>query len=217
VTGKSGRFSEQVICHFPKESRLKMAVGDQIIIRSEGIGMVLTDYPDVVLKGIAPNLLNLLPVHTGTSVDFGVVAKIPAHLIGAGLGLTSEGGSLHMQSTDRAELAAHGLDTLRLGDLVALEDTDSRFNHGYLRGALAIGVVGATDGPRAGYGPGITVLMTAPAGQLGLLHRRQGQHRRPDADRGLAHDRPPHPDDQRHPRQPAELHGGRLCHPRPPP
>jgi hypothetical protein len=169
VTGKSGRFSEQVICHFPKESRHKMAVGDQIIIRSEGIGMVLTDYPDVMLKGIAPNLLSAMPVRTGASVDFGVVARIPAHLIGAGLGLTSEGGSIHLQSTDRAELAAHGLDALRLGDLVALDDTDSRFNHGYLRGALAIGVVGATDGPRAGYGPGITILMTAPAGQLGCF------------------------------------------------
>lgn len=169
VTGKSGRFSEQVICHFPKESRLKMAVGDQIIIRSEGIGMALTDYPDVVLKGLSPNLLAAVPFRTGTSVDFGVVARIPAHLIGAGLGLTSEGGSLHMQSTDRAALEALKLDSLRIGDLVALEDTDSRFNHGYLRGALAIGVIGTTDGPRAGYGCGITVLMTSPAGQLGCF------------------------------------------------
>lgn len=167
VTGKSGRFSEQVIVHFTKDSRPKMAVGDQIIIRSEGVGMVLTDHPDVVLKGLAPNLLAVMPCKPGPSADFGVVARIPAHLIGAGLGLTSEGGSLHMQSTDRAELAAHGLDALRLGDLVALTDTDSRFNHGYLRGALAIGVVGTTDGPRAGYGPGITILLTAPAGQLG--------------------------------------------------
>jgi len=167
VTGKSGRFSEQVIVHFTKDSRGKMAVGDQIIIRSEGVGMVLTDHPAVVLKGLAPNLLAVMPCKPGPSADFGVVARIPAQLIGAGLGLTSEGGSLHMQSTDRAELAAHGLDALRLGDLVALTDTDSRFNHGYLRGALAIGVVGTTDGPRAGYGPGITILLTAPAGQLG--------------------------------------------------
>ncbi len=49
---------------------------------------------------------------------------------------------------------------------MALEDIDSRYNHGYLRGALAIGAICATDGPRAGYGPGITILMTAPAGQL---------------------------------------------------
>lgn len=168
VTGKSGRFSEQVIVHFPKAARHKMAVGDQIVIRSEGVGMVLSDHPDIALKGVAPTLLNVLPVRqTARSVEFGVVARIPAHLIGAGLGLTSEGGSLHMQSTDRDELSRHGLDGLRLGDLVALDDTDSRYNHGYLRGALAIGVIGATDGPRAGYGPGITVLMTAPAGQLG--------------------------------------------------
>jgi len=72
-----------------------------------------------------------------------------------------------MQSTDRAELAAYGLDALRLGDVVAIADTDSRYNHGYLRGAMSIGIVGQSDGPRAGYGPGMTVVMTAPAGQLG--------------------------------------------------
>ena len=169
VTGKSGRFSEQVIVHMPRAARERMAVGDQIIIRSEGIGMALPDHPDIVLKGVAPNLLAALALRETGALEVGVVARIPAHLVGAGLGLTSEGGSLHMQSTDRAELARLGLDTLRLGDIVALEDTDSRYNHGYLRGALSIGVVCATNGPRAGYGPGIAVLMTAPAGQLGAF------------------------------------------------
>lgn len=170
VTGKSGRFSEQVIVHIPKAAREKMAVGDQILIRSEGIGLTLTDHPGVMMKGLCPGLLAKLPVReTGGRVEFGVTARIPAHLAGAGLGLTSEGGSLHLQSTDRAELAELGLDTLRLGDLVAIEDTDSRFNHGYLRGAMAIGAVCATDGPRAGYGPGIAILMTAPAGELGAF------------------------------------------------
>lgn len=169
VTGKSGRFSEQVIIHIPTAARERMAVGDQIIIRSEGIGMVLPDHSEIVLKGIAPNLLAALSLREAGALEVGVVARIPAHLVGAGLGLTSEGGSLHMQSTDRAELARLGLDGLRLGDLVALEDTDSRYNHGYLRGAISIGVVCATDGPRAGYGPGIAVLMTAPAGQLGAF------------------------------------------------
>jgi hypothetical protein len=169
VTGKSGRFSEQVIVHIPKAARERMAVGDQIIIRSEGIGLALPDHSEIVLKGIAPNLLAALSLREADALEVGVVARIPAHLAGAGLGLTSEGGSLHMQSTDRAELARLGLDGLRLGDLVALEDTDSRYNHGYLRGAMSIGVVCATDGPRAGYGPGIAVMMTAPAGQLGAF------------------------------------------------
>ncbi len=168
VTGKSGRFSEQVIVHFPCEVRTRMAVGDQVLIRAEGVGLRLEDHPDVSLKGISPGLLAALPAREEEGrVAFGVAAHVPAHLAGAGLGLTSEGGSLHMQSTDRALLAELGLDRLRLGDLVALEDTDSRYNHGYLRGARALGVVASTDGPRAGYGPGIAILMTAPAGQLG--------------------------------------------------
>jgi hypothetical protein len=168
VTGKSGRFSEQVIVHLPREARTRMAVGDQLLIRAEGVGLRLTDHPDVSLKGIAPGLLAALEAREEQGVvSFGVTARIPAHLAGAGLGLTSEGGSLHMQSTDRELLAELGLDRLRLGDVVALDDTDSRYNHGYLRGAAAIGVVASTDGPRAGYGPGIAILMTAPAGQLG--------------------------------------------------
>ncbi len=178
VTGKSGRFSEQVIVHLPREARARMAVGDQVLVRAEGRGLALTDHPDVSLKGISPGLLAALPAREdrephgdgprgGAQVAFGVVARIPPHLAGAGLGLTSEGGSLHMQSTDRELLGELGLDRLRLGDLVAFEDTDSRYNHGYLRGARAIGVVASTDGPRAGYGPGIAILMTAPAGQLG--------------------------------------------------
>ena len=167
VTGKSGRFSEQVIVHFPREARALMAVGDQVLVRAEGIGLSLTDYPEVTLKGIAPKLLAALPSREKDGrVAFGVVASIPAHLMGAGLGLTSDGGSIHIQSTDRRVLAELGLDQLRLGDLVALEDTDSRHNHGYLRGARGIGVVASTDGPRAGYGPGIAILMTAPGGQM---------------------------------------------------
>ena len=171
VTGKSGRFSEQLIVHLPKAARVKMAVGDQLVIRAEGVGMVLTAHPAVAVRSLSPDLLAVLPAREEDGrILVGVTARIPAHLVGAGLGLTSEGGSVHMQSSDRALLADLGLDQLRLGDLVALDDTDSRFNHGYLRGARALGVVSSTDGPRAGYGPGITVLMTAPAGELGSFY-----------------------------------------------
>lgn len=170
VTGKSGRFSEQLIIHFPKSVRADMAVGDQILIRSLGTGMAVDGHPEVALKGLGPNLFEALPKKVVDGrLEIGVVAKVPAHLIGAGLGLTSEGGSLHMQSTDRAALKEAGLDQLRLGDLVAFENTDSRYNHGYLRGAISIGVVGQTDGPRAGYGPGVTIIMTAPKGELGCF------------------------------------------------
>lgn len=167
VTGKSGRFSEQVIVHFPKDVRTKMAVGDQIVIRAEGVGLTLPAHPAVTLKSLSPTLLAAMPVQEAAGhLAVGVVARVPAHLVGGGLGLSSEGGSVHLQTTDRALIAELGLDRLRLGDIVALDDTDARFNHGYLTGARAIGVVSSTDGPRAGYGPGITIVATAPAGAL---------------------------------------------------
>ncbi len=37
VTGKSGRFSEQVIVHFPKKIREKISINDKILIKSLGV------------------------------------------------------------------------------------------------------------------------------------------------------------------------------------
>ncbi|MDL1899749.1 DUF4438 domain-containing protein [Anaerolineae bacterium CFX9] len=168
VTGKSGRFSEHVIIHFSREDREKMAIGDKIVVRSLGTGMVLEDHPDVHLKSCSPALLDNLEVTTTESGKLGVpvTAVVPPHLLGAGAGLTSEGGSLHIQTQDREAIRAAGLDTLRLGDIVALQDYDSSFNHGYMRGSIGIGVVGQGDSPRAGYGPGLTLIMTSPGGGI---------------------------------------------------
>ena len=167
VTGKSGRFSEHVILHIPKAARTRLAIGDKIVIRASGVGLSLPELPEVRLKSLSPQLFHALGATSiAGRLEVPVVACIPPHLIGAGAGLTSEGGSLHLQTTDRAELAAKQLDRLRLGDIVALEDYDSRYQHGYLRGAVGIAVVGQTDGPRAGYGPGMTLLMTDPTGAI---------------------------------------------------
>ncbi|SDE98809.1 DUF4438 domain-containing protein [Limimaricola pyoseonensis] len=174
VTGKSGRFSDQVIIHFDRATREKLAVDDTIMVAAEGVGLTLPDHPGIALKSLDPRLFDSLPKeNVGGVLKMGVAATVPPHMVGAGAGLTSEGGSLHIQSTDREELARHGLDRLRLGDVVAVADTDSRYNHGYLRGALSIGIVGQTDGPRAGYGPGLTIVMTAPEGRLGAFDAPQ--------------------------------------------
>lgn len=168
VTGKSGRFSEHVIIHFETDIRRKMAIGDKIIVRTKGVGMQLLDHPGIKLKSCSPELLDKLEVTTNSEgkLSVPVVASVPAHLMGAGSGLTSEGGSLHIQSADKAALKEAGLDALKLGDVVALEDTDSGWNHGYRRGAMGIGVIGQGDSPRNGYGPGVTVIMTAAAGGI---------------------------------------------------
>ncbi len=60
-------------------------------------------------------------------------------------------------------------DKLRLGDVVAISDYDSSYGHGYKKGSVSLGVVSATDSIRAGYGPGVTLLMTSPGGELDPL------------------------------------------------
>lgn len=168
VTGKTGRFSEQVIIHFDKDARERLCIGDKIVIKAKGVGLAFDDHPDVMLKGCSPELVDALEVTTQSDGKLAapVVAQVPPHLLGAGAGLVSDGGSIHIQTADREALEEAGLDKLRLGDVVALTDYDSSWNHGYLRQAVGIGVVAQGDSPRAGYGPGITLVMTSQSGNI---------------------------------------------------
>ncbi len=168
VTGKSGRFSDQVIIHFDRATRDKLAVGDKITIQAKGIGLALPNHPGVRLKSCSSELIEAMNLSTAEDGKLAVpvVGIVPAHLLGAGSGLISEGGSIHIQTGDKVALTEAGLDQLRLGDIVALADYDGTWNHGYLHGAYGIGVVGQGDSPRAGYGPGVTLLMTAADGSI---------------------------------------------------
>ena len=90
-----------------------------------------------------------------------VRAMVPAHLTGAGAGLGSEGGCVQIQSEDLQALKENGLVDIRLGDVVALRDYDCRWGNGFLKDAVAIGVVVHGDSPRSGFGPGVTPLLAA--------------------------------------------------------
>lgn len=168
VTGKSGRFAEHVIVDFPREVLEKLAIEDRVLVRAHGRGLTLVAYPDVQIKSLSPRLLDNLgladddPDHLRVPV----AAEVPAVLIGAGAGLLSESACVSIQTDHVESIREHGLDRLRLGDVVALRDYDSRYGHGYRRGAVAIGVVAHGDSPRAGYGPGVTAIMTALHGRI---------------------------------------------------
>ena len=94
--------------------------------------------------------------------------QVPPHLLGAGAGLVSDGGSIHIQSAD----TRRGHQEAGLGSGCGwamssrLTDYDSSWGHGYLRNAVGIGVVAQGDSPRAGYGPGITLIMTSASGDI---------------------------------------------------
>ncbi|MGH2375274.1 MAG: DUF4438 domain-containing protein, partial [bacterium] len=75
------------------------------------------------------------------------------------------------QTGDADLLAAAGLASLRLGDIVAFQDCDATFNSGYHKGAVSVGVVSQGDSYRAGFGPGVTLLLTSRAGAIRPLVR----------------------------------------------
>jgi hypothetical protein len=167
VTGKSGRFAEHVIIHFEPAVLDDLAFGDKIVVRACGVGMSIDGFPGVGVKSMSPQVFESLRIEeNGGKLTVPVSAIVPPELMGAGAGLTSESGAICIQSMDQGALDRYGLDTLRLGDIVALADLDSSWGHGYKKGSVGIGVVSSTDSIKAGYGPGVTLMMTAPGGEI---------------------------------------------------
>ena len=170
VTGKSGRWSEHVIVHFPAAVLPQLAIGDRIVVKALGVGLQFAAAPGIVTKNLSPRLVEAWGINgRGGALEVGVVAVVPPELMGAGSGLSSDGGVLDIQTGDAALLKASGLDGLRLGDIVAFADCDATINAGYHKGAVSIGVVSQGDSHRSGFGPGVTILMTSRAGTIRLV------------------------------------------------
>jgi hypothetical protein len=95
---------------------------------------------------------------------------VPSKLAGNGIGRPSVGWDLDLQLRARARPGEAGADLaaedLLLGDLVAVSDLDARYNMGYRRGWITVGVVVHGASPLPGHGPGITPILTGPAGPL---------------------------------------------------
>ena len=91
-----------------------------------------------------------------------VAARVPAYLMGSGIGsASSTSGDYDIMTADHDEIVRLGLDKLRYGDFVLLEDCDTSFGRGYLRGARTIGIVIHSDCIKMGHGPGVTTLLTS--------------------------------------------------------
>jgi hypothetical protein len=166
VTGKSGRFADHVIVDFPPEVLERLAIEDRILIRAYGRGLTLTEFPDMQLKSMSPQLLDALEPETQGPgcLCVPVAAEVPAVLIGAGSGLQAESGAVQIQTNHWESIEEHRLDRLKLGDVVAIRDYDTRWGPGYRQGAMSVGIVAHGDSTRAGYGPGVTIVMTCVDG-----------------------------------------------------
>jgi hypothetical protein len=167
VTGKHGGI-EHVLVDFQPETLEKLMLGDKILVKAFGVGLKLTDFPDIKVMNMDPRFLEALnPKPNGEKLEVPVAHIVPAAIMGSGLGSNQvHSGDYDIQLFDEKVIEQYGLEDLRLGDLVAIIDADHSFGRIYRQGAISIGIVVHTNCVTAGHGPGITSLMTSPSGKI---------------------------------------------------
>jgi hypothetical protein len=167
VTGKHGG-AEHVLVYFPREVLEKLNIGDQVLVMAKGQGLKIIGWEDIFVCNIDPGLLEKLNIEEKDGkLVVPVVAEVPAHLMGSGIGSTQVvRGDYDIMTADAKELEAYGLQNLRLGDFVLLRDCDNTYGRGFLKGAVSIGVVIHSDCVWTGHGPGVTVIMSSKEGRI---------------------------------------------------
>lgn len=168
VTGKHGGV-EHVMVDFTPQAMRKMAIGDKIQIWGWGLGLELLDAPHVKAFNCDPDFLDAwgVDVREDGTVRARVAKLIPAAVMGSGLGrATVVRGDYDIQTFDDEMAAKYGLRDLRLGDIVAIVDADHSYGRIYRTGAISVGVVVHGRSFVAGHGPGVTSLLTSPAGRI---------------------------------------------------
>ncbi|MGQ9583848.1 MAG: DUF4438 family protein [Anaerolineae bacterium] len=164
VTGEHAR----LLVDFEPEVMENLGVGDRVLIKTHGRGMRLLDCPGVLVKKAGPTLIQKwgLEVLPGGRLRVPVAAIIPPQFMGSGAELTPEFVDQDLMTGDRAALAEHGIDNLRLGDLVAVMDTDHRYGRGYKPGGVTIGLIIHGDSANSGHGPGCQDLLVCADGEI---------------------------------------------------
>jgi hypothetical protein len=167
VTGKHGGI-EHVLVDFSVEVLENLLLGDRILVKAYGTGLKLMDFPDIKVLNMDPGLLeawNLQP--RGDKLEVPVTHIVPAAIMGSGLGANQvNSGDYDIQLFDEAVVKQYELESLRLGDFVAIIDADHSFGRIYRQGAVSVGVVVHSNCVTAGHGPGVTTLMTSPNGKI---------------------------------------------------
>jgi hypothetical protein len=174
VTGKHGGI-EHVLIDFPSSILDKLVLGDKIQVKAFGTGLKLVDFPQIKVFNMDPTLLEAWdPQPKEDKLIVPVTHVVPAAVMGSGLGANQvNSGDYDIQLFDKAIFDQYGLESLRIGDLVAIVDADHSFGRIYRQGAVSVGIVIHSNCVTAGHGPGVTTLMTSPEGKILPLINRE--------------------------------------------
>lgn len=167
VTGKHGGI-EHVLVDFSPEIMEKLVIGDRIMIKAFGVGLKLLDFPAVKAMNVDPGLLAIMGMEArGDALEVPVTHVVPAAVMGSGLGASQTyTGDYDIQLFDDAMKEKYGLEDLRLGDLVAIENADHSFGRIFRTGAMSVGIIVHTNCVISGHGPGVTTLFTSATGKI---------------------------------------------------
>lgn len=164
VIGKFGNF---VLVQFPEATVEKLSVGDRLQVKAGGLGLEIDGFKDVFVHSLDPDLLGKLGLRVADGrIEVPVVKSIPAEIVGQGAGGGSLSGNWHIQTCYPPDVKKYGLDELRFGDLVLLEDTQTDYGRGYYKGGATVGVVCAGPSDVSGLGIGVTAVLSTRFGKL---------------------------------------------------
>jgi len=167
VVGKHGGI-EHVMADFQPETMEKLVIEDKVMIKAYGVGLKLLDLPEVKLFNVSPEFLEAIdPAIKDGKLEVPVTHTIPAAIMGSGLGRSHvASGDYDITMFCEVTCEEYGLEDLRFGDLVAIEDADHSYGRIYRRGAVSVGIVTHSDCVVAGHGPGVTTLFTSKTGAI---------------------------------------------------
>ena len=167
VTGKHGGI-EHVLVDFQTETLEKLMLGDKVLVKAFGVGLKLPDFPQILVMNMDPRFLKALNSKPkGDKLEVPVTHIVPAATMGSGLGTNhTYSGDYDIQLFDKGVIKKHGLEDLRLGDVVAIMDADHSYGRIYKQGAVSVGIVVHTNCVTSGHGPGVTTLFTSSKGKI---------------------------------------------------
>ena len=168
VTGTHGGV-EHVLVYFDEETLDLLSLDDKIMIKCHGQGLALEDYKTVKVMSIDPELfLKLGIIEEDQKLVVPVTHRIPQRFMGSGVGAPySQKGDYDILTSDVEAVKTLGIDQLKFGDIVLLEDSDNSYGLGAMKkGATSIGVIIHSDCIKSGHGPGVTIIMTSANGAI---------------------------------------------------
>ena len=168
VIGKHGGI-DHVIIHFPEKENL--AVGDKILVRARGQGLKVEGFEDVAVYNIDPDLFEKVFFEEEGRIVARVTTVVPGFMMGSGIGAPNPTlGDYDINTRDRDLVEKYGIDKVRIGDFVAIDNHDCRHGlGGYKQGFVSVGVVVHSNCVTTGHGPGVTVVLTGPKDKIKVV------------------------------------------------